>query len=170
MMFAHILSIVIASASCRQVYRFQDLRVVDGESYNGTPRVLQSSSSTSKLYNYVEIDLLPFTMSLLIIDIRHIYSYENSFVLNSEWNVSLTFTPTDDPSNSIELSLGKKFPPPAGFETLSNLPECISFLVGCVDPGDEARQAQVHSLPDKHALRQPDNELLRRDTIRSDEA
>lgn len=73
-------------------------------------------------------------MGLTVLDLRHITSYGNKFLLNSDWTIKFKFT-VESNQDSYELYLGKGVPPPNGFSINGVLPEFFSIIVEWFYPG-----------------------------------
>jgi hypothetical protein len=66
----------------------------------------------------------PFTIGLVMMDLRHLSNFNHKFVLNKQWTVGLNFTGNN---TQIYCVLGNQFPQPNGFSVNVNVPFFFTF-------------------------------------------
>lgn len=68
---------------------------------------------------------------MVTLDLRHIYSYSDDFLLNANWTIKFEFMTTEknEDKSTYTIYLGKSFPPPSGFNINEELPEFFSIMV-----------------------------------------
>lgn len=62
----------------------------------------------------------------MMIDLRHLYFYSDSFQYKSDWLVKVGFKTAE---NQYQLDFGIDLPPPTGFVNKTNSPYVFSFMV-----------------------------------------
>ncbi len=64
---------------------------------------------------------------MMILDLRHLYNYEDAFTMNNQWQLEVNFS-TDSGSN-YSMYLGSEMPQPDGFVINDELPQMFSIMV-----------------------------------------
>ena len=61
-----------------------------------------------------------------MLDLRHLSDFNKSFLLNSQWTVSLNFTGENSQTYCL---FGGQFPEPNGFQVSVDVPYFFTFMV-----------------------------------------